>query len=472
MKLPPMCFNHISSPYCRRLKENMRGLASCIVLLIRFAPAQAEPTSVPTLGPSASPVPTTRPQLRRLKGKSGKAGDGPIPDPTESLHDSTDDGLHRLPTSGELETSSQVEKVEVSEPPSIAPWFSSAPTFLADTELAATIVSSSPTDFKALGASDYPSLIPSITPTSIQTLISSSVLQVIDQPTFAPSLGASSVPSQIPSSEPSIVPSSSLIATELEYCNLEAMVDCRLEDGSSCSSLSAVPPDAGSCTGRPYELEWFYTAGSCHESSTDSSFECKDDNGGPSSIFMAYMTITGLSSYEVYFSSLIFQGIDGFPVQSVELKNDSNPDQTLDEMIHVIISKGSPSGEILQEMMVPIACGEEHKLSVGDSFGALQLANYRSKEASSIPAFALITWIYTAKNTGNTASGLKSMTMGSGHLTTVSPDITMPPGDEYHIVAHESISLIESATFSGELMILEGSGMGECWSTSNYTVSI
>jgi len=183
------------------------------------------------------------------------------------------------------------------------------------------------------------------------------------------------------------------------------------------------------------------------------------------------MTITGLTSKEEYVSKIVFPGIDGFPVQSVVLKNE--PNKTLDESIRVVTRKGSSSGEILQEMTLSIACDEENRLILGDAFGALQLVSYSSDDTSRIPSYAKITWIYSTKNTGTTASVLKNMASGvNGIVTTVSPNVNLFPEGEYYIVAHETISLVNSATFSGDLTILEDSDVNECWSTSNYTFTI
>jgi hypothetical protein len=189
---------------------------------------------------------------------------------------------------------------------------------------------------------------------------------------------------------------------------------------------------------------------------------------------MAYLTIKGLTSNEEYYSSFIFQGINGFPVQRIILKDEIEPYTKLDAKIYVVVSKGSPSGKILQEMIIPIACNDGNKLLVGDSFGALQLASYHYEETSSIQAFEEVRWIYTIKNAGNTASVLKTLGAGTSRedVTPISPNITLLPGEDYHVVTHETISLVEPSTFMGELMILEGSDVEECRATSNYTFSI
>lgn len=447
----------------------------CVVLLSLVAHVQAEPTASPTLGPSASPAPS--PLLRRslrksmsAKGKGSESTDlldgsvGPLNMPSPSARPDSITQSSKLPTV----TSAQVP--EAAAIPTVSP-LTAQPTIPPK-----PMPYSEPTNFPTLGASDFPSSLPSMIPT--ETLTSSSFLELTDESTSPPSLGPSSVPSleqsDIPSSEPSDVPSSLPIEATIESCNLVATIDCRLEDGTPCSSLSAVPTDNESCTGRPYELEWLYKAGSCNESTTKQEFQCSDENGGPSSVFLAYMTITGGTSNVEYFSRIIFPGVDGFPVQSAVLKSNSEGKKILDESIKVVIRKGSPSGGVLQEMTLSIACDDDDdSLKIGDSFGALQLTSYRSKDTSSIQSSASITWIYTAENMGNAASVLKSMASGTnGVPTTVSPDVSLSPGDEYHIVAHETISLAQPASFRGELTILEDSATNECWATSNYTFGI
>ena len=220
-------------------------------------------------------------------------------------------------------------------------------------------------------------------------------------------------------------------------------------------------------------MEWLYKAGSCSESLTNEDFECRDENGGPSSVFMAYLTITGSTSNIEYVSKAIFQGIDGFPVQSVVIKNNAEPNKMLEETIKVVINKDSSSGEILQEMSLSIACSEEDSLMLGDSLGALQLASFRNEVMTSAQAYVPVTWMYRAKNVGETTSVLKSMMMDTnGVLTTISPILSMLRGDEYHIFAHETISLVQAATFSGEMTVLEDLGITECSVSSNYTFSI
>jgi hypothetical protein len=337
-----------------------------------------------------------------------------------------------------------------------------------------------PTYFPSLGPSDFQSssVPPSLIPT--QSLTSTSLLELTETPSDPPSLDPSSFPSWSVSSEPSDVPSdvpSSLpIAEAFEPCNLVATVDCRLKDGAPCSSLATIPSDDVTCTDRPYELEWFYKAGSCNESSTSQTFECQDENGGPSSVFLAYITITGVTSNYEYVSRMIFQGIDGFPVQKVVIKSNTETAKPLDETIKVRISKGSPSGEVLQEMTISIACDDSRKmraLRVGDTFGALQLSSFLNNETSSMEAFVSTTWIYSAKNTGTTTSVLMNMdSVTNGVSVTISPKVTLSPGKEYLLVSHETISLTRPATFTGELTILEDSDVNECSASSNYTFRI
>ncbi len=446
----------------------MKDRISCIVLLALCHHNQAEPTAFPTLGPSASPAPTPDGRTRYLKGTKHSSSSN------DDLVDGTTDGqLHSLIPGDTSEAPSSGGNTQDPKTPALEP-FQKPSTALSTVGTVVPSSLPSSTSFPSLAASDYPSGWPSASPTLGQALTPPSfVLQTTGEPTLAPSLGPSSVPSLAISSEPSNPPS--IIEGSLEYCNLEATVDCRLEDGSSCSSLSALSSkETAECLGRPYELEWLYMAGSCNDSSTDASFECRDENGGPSSVFLAYLTITGLTSNEEYYSSFIFQGINGFPVQRIILKHESDPYKQLDVEIHVVVSKGSPSGEILQEMTIPIACVDGNQLYVGDSFGALQLASHRYEESSSIQAFEDISWIYTVKNTGNAASVLKTIAAGtsSGDLTEISPDISLLPGENYHVIAHETISLVESSTFIGELVILEGSDMDKCRATSNYAFNI
>ena len=298
----------------------MKDRISCIVLLALCHHNQAEPTAFPTLGPSASPAPTPDGgRTRYLKGTKHSSSSN-----DELVDGITDGQLHSLISGDISEAPSSEGYAQDSKTPALAP--SRKPSSTLST--VGTVVPSSlpsSTSFPSLAASDYPSGWPSTSPTLGQTLTSPSfVLQSTDEPTLAPSLGPSSVPSLARSSEPSNPPS--IIELSLEYCNLEATVDCRLEDGSSCSSLSAISStETVECLGRPYELEWLYMAGSCNDSSTDASFECRDENGGPSSVFLAYLTITGLTSNEEYYSSFIFQGINGFPVQRIVLKNEIEP---------------------------------------------------------------------------------------------------------------------------------------------------
>lgn len=450
------------------------------LLICSVVSAQADPTYPPSLGPSASPSPSPTPfSSRAFRGtsKSSKSkGEGKVsaelldnevtdqlegPSPSTIPNSATawsslppaGSGIHMSPDASTTNTLPPSPKMPPSAPPTFQPTFTDTP-------------SAAPSSQPSNQPSQFPSLAPSLsmTPSDMPS----------DAPSDSPSSKPSGTPSIIPSLSPSMsvapsdVPSSIPIGSATESCNLVASVDCRLDDGSPCSSLSLIPGnDTVNCTNDPYEIKWLYTAGSCNESTAGSeSFECRDDNGGPRSVFMAYLTITGLTSNKEYVSKFIFQGINGFPVQSFIVSNESNA--PLDESVKVVVSKGSPEGEILQEMAVSIAC---ENLTIGDTFGALQLSSYRSNEtSSSSDAFVPTTWIYSAKNSGNTPSVLKSISTGiNGASTTIIPDVELLPGGEYHVVSHETISLMHSTIVKGEVAIVEET---ECFATSHYIITL
>ncbi len=408
--------------------EHLQSLLPGEISETHSSEGHAQDPNPPALSPFLKPsVPT-----------AGTVVPGSLPSstsyPTLAAPDYPSEWPSISPTLGQTFTPPSIILQSTDEPtlaPSLGPSsvpsleLSSTPLSTAGTAVPSSISSS--TSYPSPAASDYPSESPSTSPTLGQTLTPPSIiLQSTNEPTLAFSRGPSSVPSLASSSEPSNLPS--IIDFGIQYCNLEATVDCRLEDGSSCSSLSAVSStQTAECIGRPYELEWLYIAGSCSGSTGDASFECRDENGGPSSVFMAYLTIKGLTSNEEYYSSFIFQGINGFPVQRIILKDEIEPYTKLDAKIYVVVSKGSPSGKILQEMIIPIACNDGNKLLVGDSFGALQLASYHYEETSSIQAFEEVRWIYTIKNAGNTASVLKTLGAGTSRedVTAISPKAVM-----------------------------------------------
>lgn len=446
-----------------------------VMFLSLSALDRVKPAASSGPGPSESPA-------RMLRGKSSKStkvasadvggvdGEFQIPSPSTET----------AATSSVAPALSNSQQIPV---PTSAPTLQPLPDELPTTPPVTASQQAStdiPTYFPTLGPSDFQSssVPPSLIPT--QSLTSTSLLELTETPSDPPSLGPSSFPSISVSSEPSDAPSdlpSSLpIAEAFEPCNLVATVDCRLKDGAPCSSLATIPSDDVTCTDHPYELEWFYKAGSCTESSTSQTFECQEENGGPSSVFLAYITITGVTSNDEYVSRTIFQGIDGFPVQKVVIKSNDEITKPLDDTIKVLITKGSPSGEVLQEMTISIACDDSRNmraLRVGDTFGALQLSSFLNNETSSMEAFVSTTWIYSAKNTGTTTSVLMNMdSVTNGVSVTSSPNITLSPRKEYILVSHETISLTRPAAFTGELTILEDSDVNECFASSNYTFRI
>lgn len=279
----------------------------------------------------------------------------------------------------------------------------------------------------------------------------------------------------MPVSPPTDQPSLSPIAAAEESCHLSASVDCRLEDGQPCSSLSSIPADDLACTTRPSELEWLYRAGSCENSSTSQTFECNDHNGGPGSAFMVHVVISSATTQEQYFAGPVFHGEESFPVQRIIVKNSS--DTVLDMKIDVVVRRDSGDGEILQRMSFSIACDENNKLMLGDSFGSLELNSFRGKDAEAGPAFASVTWKYSTQNLGTAESSLEAITMDTnGNRMTTTPDLILysgpGPRHAYTLFVRETISLVQSTVFSGELTIVEDNGSSsKCTSVANYSFS-
>ena len=281
----------------------------------------------------------------------------------------------------------------------------------------------------------------------------------------------------MPVSPPTDQPSSSPNSAMEESCHLSASVDCRLEDGQACSSLSSIPADDLICTTHPSELEWLYRAGSCENSTTNQTFDCADHNSGPGSAFMVHAVISSATTQEQYFAGPVFHGNErSFPVQRIIVKDSS--DTILDMKIDVVVRRDSSDGELLQRMSFLIACDENNKLMLGDSFGALELNAFHGKGAKAGPAFASVTWKYSTRNLGTAETSLEAIAMNTnGDQMITTPDLILSsepgPGHAYTLFVRETISLVRSAVFSGELTIVEDNGSSsKCTSAANYSFSI
>lgn len=262
------------------------------------------------------------------------------------------------------------------------------------------------------------------------------------------------------------------MAVSEESCHVATIVDCRLEDGEPCSTLTSIPAGELSCTVRPVELEWLYRAGSCKDSSASQIFECTDYNGGPGSAFMVHITISSAVSNYTYFSGPVFQETWGFPIQKIIMLNGINT--VLDMNIHVVVRRDSVEGEILQAVSFSIACDQTNKLVLGDSFGAIELTSFRDEEKKAGPIYASVTWKYSAHNLGIVDSSLAAITTDTnGDRIAASPDLLLFPGHAYTLFVHETISLDKSATYTGELTIVEDNGSSsKCTAAANYTFFI
>lgn len=211
-------------------------------------------------------------------------------------------------------------------------------------------------------------------------------------------------------------------------------------------------------------------------SSTSQMFECTDHNGGPGSAFMVHVVISSATTTEQYFAGPVFHGTGSFPVQSILMKNSVNT--VLDMKIDVVIRRDSRDGEILQIMSFSIACDRNNKLMLGDSFGALELNSFSGEEAEAGPAYASVTWKYSIQNTGIAVSSLEAIMMDTnGNQMTATPDIILSSGPgwghAYTLFVRETISLVQSTVFSGELTIVEDNeSSSKCTSVANYSFSI
>jgi hypothetical protein len=259
------------------------------------------------------------------------------------------------------------------------------------------------------------------------------------------------------------------MALSEESCHLVTIVDCRLEDGEPCSTLSLIPAGELNCTARPIELGWLYRASSCKDSIVSQIFECTDYNGGPGSAFMVHVTISSAISNDPYFSGPVFQETGGFPTQKIIMKNGVNT--VLDMNIHVVIRRDSIEGEMLQAVLFSIACDETNELVLGNSFGALELTSFRNEGTKARTIHAAVTWKYSAQNLGIVDSSLEAITTDTnGDRIAASPDLILSPGHAYTLFVRETISLDKSATFTGELMIVEDNGSSsKCTSAAHYT---
>jgi hypothetical protein len=187
---------------------------------------------------------------------------------------------------------------------------------------------------------------------------------------------------------------------------------------------------------------------------------------------MVHITISSAVTNETYFAGPVFQETEGFPVQKIIVKNGINT--VLDMNIHVVIRRDSIEGEILQEMSFSIACDETNELVLGDSFGALELASFHDEGTKTIPAYASVTWKYSAQNLGIVDSSLEAITTDTnGDRITASLDLILSPGHAYTVFVRETISLEQPATYTGELTVEEDNGSSsKCSSAASYTFFI
>jgi hypothetical protein len=249
-------------------------------------------------------------------------------------------------------------------------------------------------------------------------------------------------------------------------CLIDAIVQCQVDDDTSCSSLSPLSADELTCvlSDGPTELGWIYTGNNCGSSQTD--FECTDVNGGPNQNPFVNIVIRNSEGEQ------LLQELGVSLDDSLVIPMSGGPELDGEISITIFIG-GDETQDVVQTITgIPTGCNETDDLTLGNSYGALDFVSYSDGD-NLVQAYQPVEWRYSVINTSSqdvTVTEVTSITAGDLPLTQ-SPDATLEPGESFTFSVPSDISLITEGSYTGVVVATATSGDKVCTASETNTVT-
>jgi hypothetical protein len=200
-------------------------------------------------------------------------------------------------------------------------------------------------------------------------------------------------PSMAPTAAPSITPGPTPNPLDAP-CELDAAIDCRLGDGSTCTGLS--PPLNTLCVGEnPSQLRFIYNGQPCTSSNTTGrNYDCATANGGVNGQAQVFVSITDRNNDEIYFRGIV-------PLNGQFIVN-GRPDLA-DRLVIRISTVNPTTGEallLLQNIQMRGTCANGDDIRLLTQYGSLNLVSFTSSTQGTNTEIADIILTYSITNAG------------------------------------------------------------------------
>lgn len=267
------------------------------------------------------------------------------------------------------------------------------------------------------------------------------------------------VPTAAPVNLPSFTPAPSMAAGA---CSVVPQISCKLLNGADCAlaGLALVPAQQRTCdAGDPnglLSLGWFYRGTSCTGGTTTQDIECMDFDGGPSSgvNMTAHITASGPTGI-LYLSEAVE------PDTFVLMSNILIIPQPLDPTIVVTIRRGDVSGQVLQNFTMQTECNAVNDITLGKTFGSLELARYRRNDRV-VDSFIEVEWGFSVINAGtNNAELIEGLAQVNGVSLPSIPDPgpILAPQERFTRYNRYLILLLEPSMVKGTYVGVKAQGV-------------
>ena len=275
-------------------------------------------------------------------------------------------------------------------------------------------------------------------------------------------------PTVSPSSTPTITPYPTP-NPETSRCHIAASISCALDNGQRCNLRS---PAGNTCSGRNANLlQFVYVPSSrCNGNNTASNFQCEDFNLSTQRPPSAYISISGNSTQDVWFSGVVSAGqVINAPI---------NAGSTIHIEVSTVVNGGP--GVLLQKSQMGVKCNSASALTLMTYFGNLQLVGFQNVDMGLQQVFANVGISYTATNTGRLELdlyGAFASSPFSGFQNFLNgQNMTLSPGENATFLEQFTLNLAATAGSSYQFTFL-AQGIGSisqvgCEGTAAFTLSI
>jgi len=163
---------------------------------------------------------------------------------------------------------------------------------------------------------------------------------------------------------------------------LSVSLDCEY-DNQHCYKLDTPSNNITCNNGKPHQLLWIYRGTLCDDSNNNQpGFICEDLSDQDLNTEDVFISIRGNETDSIYFSETVLHD------QGILLEN-----ITFDDNIIIEVHRGDSVGsEILQRMVINIACDGAEDLTIGKNFGALQLGSFMNADGLITEGFKKLTF--------------------------------------------------------------------------------